>query len=279
MKGTMKKNKVSTLLFHRVHPVRDVMWDPIDPARFEFILRFLKKKYTVLPLLEILDSTPAYTKKPLAAVTFDDGYRDFIDYSVPIMDQLKIPSSMYVVTDCISNDKPTWTFEMDYLFFNTHKLQIDWSFDIGFLPGKFRKNKFANKKELIAFCLEFKQYLKIIAEENRKILTRDLFRSFNDVTIPRGLMMNWNEVNQIINAGIEVGSHTVTHPPLATISKPDLERELQLSKSEYFKYTGKDPRVIAYPVGSCNEQVNTVLNLFSLKTYACCHLSLSWLAS
>ena len=251
----MKKNKVSILLFHRVHPVRDVMWDPMEPARFEYILRFLKKNYTVLPLLEILDSTPAYTKKPLAAVTFDDGYRDFIDYSVPIMDQLKIPSSMYVVTDCISNDKPTWTFEMDYLFFNTHKLQIDWSFDIGFLPRKFRKKKFENKKELIAFCLEFKQYIKIIAEENRKILIQDLFRSFNDVTIPTGLMMNWNEVNQIINAGIEVGSHTVTHPPLATISKPDLERELQLSKSEYFKYTGRDPRVIAYPVGSCNEQV------------------------
>ena len=251
----MKKNKVSILLFHRVHPVRDVMWDPIDPARFEFILRFLKKNYTVLPLLEILDSTPAYTKKPLAAVTFDDGYRDFIDYSVPIMDQLKIPSSMYVVTDCISNDKPTWTFEMDYLFFNTHKLQIDWSFNIGFLPRRFRKNKFANKKELIAFCLEFKQYIKIIADENRKILIQDLFRSFNDVTVPRGLMMNWNEVNQIINAGIEVGSHTVTHPPLATISKPDLERELQLSKSEHFKYTGRDPRVIAYPVGSCNEHV------------------------
>ena len=163
-----KHNKVSILLFHRVHPVRDVMWDPIDPARFEFILRFLKKNYTVLPLLEILDTTPAYTKKPLAAVTFDDGYRDFIDYSVPIMDQLKIPSSMYVVTDCISNDKPTWTFEIDYLFFNTHKLQIDWSFDIGFLPRKFRKNKFVNKKELIAFCLEFKQYIKIIAEENER---------------------------------------------------------------------------------------------------------------
>src|SRR6476646_10390283 len=114
MKSTMKKNKVSILLFHRVHPVRDVMWDPIAPARFEFILRFLKKNYTVLPLLEILDTTPHYTKKPLAAVTFDDGYRDFIDYSVPIMDRLKIPSSMYVVTDCISNDKPTWTFEMDY---------------------------------------------------------------------------------------------------------------------------------------------------------------------
>lgn len=251
----MKKNKVAILLFHRVLPVRDVMWDPIDPARFEFILRFLKKNYTVLPLLEILDSTPAYTKKPLAAVTFDDGYRDFIDYSVPIMDRLKIPSSMYIVTDCISNDKPTWTFEMDYLFFNTHKLQIHWSFDISFLPRRFRKNKFANKKELIAFCLEFKQYIKIIAEENRKILIQDLFRSFNDVTVPGGLMMNWNDVNQIINAGIEVGSHTVTHPPLTTISKPDLERELQWSKSEYFKHTGKDPRVIAYPVGSCNEQV------------------------
>lgn len=251
----MKKNKATILLFHRVHPVRDVMWDPMDPKRFENILKFVKQNYTVLPLLEILDTKPALIKKPLAAITFDDGYKDFIEYSLPIMDRLKIPSSIYVVTDCISKNKPTWTFEVDYLFFNTNKLQIDWTIDTSFLPDDFKKDKFINKQELIAFCLKFKQYIKKIPEEKRRILLQDLLRSFNDVTIPADLMMSWKEVKQIINEGVEVGSHTVTHPPLATLSKADLDKELQESKAEFFNNTGINTRVISYPVGSYNQQV------------------------
>ena len=251
----MKKNNASILLFHRVHPVRDVMWDPMDLKHFEDILKFVKKNYTVLPLLEILNTKPAPVKRPLAAITFDDGYRDFIEYSLPIMDSLKIPSSIYVVTDCVSKNRPTWTFEVDYLFFNTSKLQIDWTIETNFLPDELRKDKFVNKKELIAFCINFKQYIKKIPEEKRTILLQDLFRSFNDVTVPGDLMMNWKEVKQIIYAGVEVGSHTVTHPPLATLSGADLDRELQLSKAEFLNYTGTNTSVISYPVGSYNQQV------------------------
>ncbi|MEO6231587.1 MAG: polysaccharide deacetylase family protein [Ferruginibacter sp.] len=248
-------DKASILLFHRVHAVRDVMWDPMDPKRFEYVLKFVKKNYTILPLLEILDTNIKSNKKPLAAITFDDGYRDFIEYSMPIMDRLKIPSSMYVVTDCITNDRPTWTFEVDYLFFNTKKLQINWNTDTSILPVEFRKSKFVNKKEMIAFCFQFKQFIKKIPEQNRLDLIEDLFNSFDDVVIPTGLMMNWKEVNEIISAGVEVGSHTVTHPPLATLSEAQMDKELQMSREEFFKNTGVNPRVISYPVGSYNEQV------------------------
>jgi peptidoglycan/xylan/chitin deacetylase (PgdA/CDA1 family) len=251
----MKKNKVVILLFHRVHPVRDIMWDPMDPKRFKTLIKYFKKRYTVLPLLEILDSGGINSKKPLAAITFDDGYKDFIEYSLPIMDELKTPSSMYIVTEGISKDKPTWTFEIDYLFYNTQKVQINWSLDTAFMPDKFQKNKFSNKKERIAFCLKFKQYIKVIPDEKRKILIRDIFRSFNDVNIPSGLMMTWKDVNQILNAGVEVGSHTVTHPPLATLTSVDLESELQQSRSAYFENTGKFPRIISYPLGSYSPQV------------------------
>ncbi len=250
-------DKASILLFHRVHPNRDIMWDPMDPKRFEFILKFVKKNYTILPLLEILDSNIKPKKKPLAAITFDDGYRDFIEYSMPIMDRLKIPSSIYVVTDCITNDRPTWTFEVDYLFFNTKKLQINWNTDTSILPVELRKSKFVNKQEMIRFCFQFKQFVKKIAEQKRLDLIRDLFNSFDDVVVPKGLMMNWKEVNEIITAGVEVGSHTVTHPPLATLTEDQMDRELQLSRNEFLKYTGVNSPVISYPVGSYNELVKS----------------------
>lgn len=171
------------------------------------------------------------------------------------MDELKIPCSMYVVTECISKDKPTWTFEIDYLFYNTRKLQIDWTTDVSFIPPEFRKTKFENNKELISFCLKFKQYIKIIPEEKREMLIQDLFNSFNDVHIPSGLMMNWEEINQIMNAGVEVGSHSVTHPPLSTLNTTSLKKELQQSREDFFKYTSSCPRIISYPLGIYNQNV------------------------
>ncbi len=261
----MKQNKVSILLFHRVHPVRDVMWDPMDPKRFKSILKYCAKKYSVLPLLEILESKGISSKKPAASITFDDGYKDFIDYSLPIMNELKVPSSMYVVTECISKNRPTWTYEVDYLFYHTKKLQIDWSIDTSFMSLKFQKNKFATKKELIAFCLKFKQHLKIISHEKRRVLIEDLFRSFNDVTIPTDLMMNWSDVNQVVASGVEVGSHSATHPPLATLDNIDLEEELAQSRLEYFKYTNALPQIISYPLGIYNQKVKEASMLAGYK--------------
>ena len=257
----MKPNKATLWLFPRVQPRRDVMWAHLDPGRFERILKYVKKNYTILPLLEILDTKPLNVRKPLAAITFDDGYRDFLEYSLPIMDQLKIPSAIYIVTDCITNNKPTWTFEVDYLFYHTGKLQIVWNFDTQILPLNFRQNKFGSKDELLSFCLKFKQYIKKIPEESRKQIMEDLFNSFDDVTIPDNLMMNWSEINQIIQSGVDVGSHTVKHPPLATLNKAGIDKELQQSRSDFFNYTGTMPKVISYPVGSYNQEVKDAAKL------------------
>ena len=250
----MNNNRATILLFHRVQPVRDAMWDPMDPAKFKRILKFVKKKYTVLPLLEILHQKPV-VKKPVAAITFDDGYRDFIEYSLPIMESLHIPSSLYIITDCISKGKPTWTFEVDYLFSHTSRLKIEWSQDMHFLPENLRQDSFVGKTELIKFCMVFKQYIKKVPAEKRNILIGDLFRSFDDVSIPGNLMMDWAEVKQVISAGVEVGSHTVTHSPLATLEPDELETELRCSRSAFFAHTSALPEVISYPVGSYNQQV------------------------
>ncbi len=87
------------------------------------------------------------------------------------------------------------------------------------------------------------------------MLIQDLFNSFNDVHIPSGLMMNWEEINQIMNVGVEVGSHSVTHPPLSTLNTTRLKKELQQSREDFFKYTSSYPRIISYPLGIYNQNV------------------------
>lgn len=54
---------------------------------------------------------------------------------------------------------------------------------------------------------------------------------------------------------IEIGSHTVDHKALATLSEENIERELSSSKKALEDLTGKKVDVIAYPAGSYDDRV------------------------
>ena len=118
---------IKIFLFHRVSPQRDILWDPIAPEKFDQIIRFISKNYEVVQLEKAILEPPRKTDKPFAAFVFDDGYRDFILYALPILKKYNCPTSMYVVTDCIEQQLPPWTYILDYHFIHSKilKLQLD----------------------------------------------------------------------------------------------------------------------------------------------------------
>ena len=59
--------------------------------------------------------------------------------------------------------------------------------------------------------------------------------------------LNWNEVHELDNAGIEFGSHTVNHPKLVELSKTEIHTELSESKQRIENELGKPTHSFAYP--------------------------------
>ena len=252
------KQDKAILLFHRVLPERDPLWDPIDPALFKQTLKYVSKNFHVVTLDEILFEKNVSSSKPLCALTFDDGYRDFIDHAIPILDKEKISASMFLVTDCIDKGIPTWTYIVDHIFANSNKME--WAgFDPAELPEEYSKMKWETKQEKIDYCRKFKQYIKWIPSTKRDIIIKSLLENFNDTTYPPNMMMTWDEVRQIQAAGFGIGSHSVTHPSLATIEDKDAIRfELAQSKKRIKEETGFDSTVFSYPVGSYDERVKEI---------------------
>src|SRR5688572_27119279 len=107
--------KIKIFLFHRINPVRDPLWDPMDPAHFRRVMGYLKNQFDIFKLEDMILKPQEFVnvKKPLAAVVFDDGYRDFIDYAMPVLSELSINASMYIITDTASTGTPTWTYMLD----------------------------------------------------------------------------------------------------------------------------------------------------------------------
>lgn len=252
------KQTAVVLLLHRVLPVRDTMWDPMDPQLFEQVLQYVQRNFHALPLNELLFDRPRYSAKPLAAITFDDGYRDFIDYSIPLLKKYQLPASMFVTTDCIDQNLPTWTYVLDYYFENTSVKSLSSSFDNSKFPQSLKATRWNAAAERIAFGKKIKQYLKWVPAAVRKKAIAEILASFNDIELKGGMMMNWEEVKQIHAAGYEVGPHSVSHPTLATIEDDaELNYELQHAGGRLKEKTGIDSTVFSYPCGSYDERVKT----------------------
>ena len=247
--------KASIFLFHRVSPQRDKLWDPLSLERFDEILKYLKSKFEIHSAEKILgESDKLRNKKSLAAIVFDDGYKDYIEYALPILKKHELPSSMYVVTSCVENGIPPWTYVLDNAFANTKKGKLD--IDSSLLPSELRNTIWKNQSDKIAYAKKFKPFLKQVKDGVRKDLVEQTINSLNDVETPQNLMMNWKEINEIKSAGTIIGSHTVTHPLLAKIeNETEIESELYLSAMKIKENTGEFPLTISYPIGSFDERV------------------------
>lgn len=67
--------------------------------------------------------------------------------------------------------------------------------------------------------------------------------------------MSWDMLREIAERGVEIGSHTVSHPHLTQLSDDELDRELRDSRSRIEDKLGRPARLLAYPYGEHDARV------------------------
>jgi peptidoglycan/xylan/chitin deacetylase (PgdA/CDA1 family) len=72
------------------------------------------------------------------------------------------------------------------------------------------------------------------------------------------LTLNWDGLRGLVERGIEVGSHTVSHPHLTRLTDLELERELRESRERLESELGRRCRYLAYPDGDHDARVRAV---------------------
>jgi peptidoglycan/xylan/chitin deacetylase (PgdA/CDA1 family) len=244
----LKVNRpVYNFLFHRVHPERDQLWDPMDPQLFESCLKYIRKKFQVCQI-ENIEKTDLTSSQPVCTISFDDGYKDNIVYASDLLAKYNMPASFYVVTDCINNNVPTWTYIFDYYFSHSQLSQVDIHFD--FIPEIYHIQSFSTPAKKLEYAQKLKPILKQISNRSRQVFLDHLQKAFYDVEMP-AMMMSWKDINELKNSGHQVGSHSVSHPMFENIDdEQELFAELNNSALTIEKETGVFPLTISYPIGS-----------------------------
>lgn len=68
--------------------------------------------------------------------------------------------------------------------------------------------------------------------------------------------MDWDALRALAERGVEVGSHTVSHPRLTTLGDEELRRELVASRERLEDELGRPCRYLAYPYGDEDGRVH-----------------------
>jgi len=79
--------------------------------------------------------------------------------------------------------------------------------------------------------------------------------------------MEWRQLKELAKAGVEMGSHSLTHPNLANLPSADVTRELTESKDLIEVWTGSTVNKFAYPYGVYTEEVMKIVKQYYSYAY------------
>lgn len=256
-----KKERIPVLVFHKIIPEYDEIWPGIHPKLFEEILILLKKHYTILPIGDLyLKET--YELKNACFITFDDGYKDYLDYAYPILKKQSVPSALFVLPYQITNRGHIWTSAI--IFFVKHYSIIE--IDEFFTKRKIKIN-FSDKDDYFKINLDITIHLCNLGQVQRMNTIHDLREKFvADKRIIENELLSFDELRLLDPELVSVASHSLTHPSFKKETDAVfIETELKESKKIIENETGQRVNAFAFPFAKYNEaSLSLAKNIYKL---------------
>ncbi len=235
------------IMYHRI--TEAAYTSGLPPTEFEKQINYLRNHFRVVSIETLLHELRTNNLQPYTiAITFDDGHRDFYEYAWPILKKYNLPASLYITTGFVNGDVWLWPDRLKYVMINSSKKQISIA-PLGHLS--FEANKFSSSWNLLGdYCLT---------------LTSELRESFIDklaqvavceVPIQPAapfLPVTWGQLKEMVAEGLDVGSHTVTHPILSGLDYKIITHELTNSAHIINRELGYNVHGICYPNGRLSD--------------------------
>jgi peptidoglycan/xylan/chitin deacetylase (PgdA/CDA1 family) len=247
------------LTLHRVlpHELREQYPIPelaVTPEELRWVLSCVVRHFavdTVSRAYERLNS--GADRKPLLALSFDDGQLDNFVHGVPILDEFGIKASFYVPTDYIGGGRLLWH---DAAGFAWAAMMQE--------PGACRA--FAEEFGLSAggartLSVEgFLAELKRFDVQARTSILAQLESRFAAPVPAWARLMTWEEIAALHKDGHEIGAHGRTHELLPHLDAQHQGTEIEGSRTAIEAVLGVAPCSFCYPNGSYDEQTLAAVN-------------------
>jgi len=232
---------------------RILMWHGISPrmaARFERELRFLRRNFEVVPLgalVNALAEGPAATAGKVA-LTFDDGLRNNVTVAYPILKRLGMPATFYVCGQLAETRQWLWNHEMRQ---RLRRLEGPALSRLGRALGQGGADREGLIKWMKGLPLaeRGRAEAKVRWATPRFVPTAEERVEFD--------VAGWDDLHSLDPRLVTIGSHSLTHPILPSLTAQELEREVGESRRRLEERLQRAVELFAYPNGDQNAAVRT----------------------
>ena len=247
--------------YHYCHPPGDAFLKgtkSITPEDFDRQIRTLTQNFACTTMSELMNPA-ADLPETVAVVTFDDGFKDVVEYALPVLQRWGIPATVY----CSSGPL------VEGCMMNVHRVHL--------LQAKLGVLAFRQAFEQAVTALNparidqahldvqnlypydddatrrFKRLLNFeLPSSTIETVLTQLFAQFigpdSDV-VPR-LYLSHDDLHRCQDAGLEIGAHGHRHLVHSRLTDEEQRRELQIP-AEYFNHTyGVRDLHYSYPYGA-----------------------------
>ena len=274
MAGISNRRYVRILAYHRVLDIDEQTY-PFDcelisasVRDFERQMEHVCSRYRVVTFADLEEYEQNNERIPenTLIITFDDGYADNYEQAFPILERYGHKAVFFLSTDYIGTDTPFWFERLAYL---VKKGMVDTSrLDLGpcaGIAGKWRDHRGVLPQEGLYHAvirLPNRDRLRLLRqiEEGMPPLPKD------EAALVRPL--TWDQVRQMADHGMEIGSHTRSHLILGNGSPGEVAQELEVSRRTIEEQISRPVRAVSYPIASYDFAINPlVIKLVQLAGY------------
>ena len=275
-----KQSELLILMYHRILPADDpraIIEEPgmmVTPETFRLHMSLIKPLFTTMHLSQWLEMKNSGQPLPdrACAITFDDGWADNYEFAYPILKDLDIPATIFLVSDLIGTNSSFWPERLSRLLTRIAEQPTFWS------------DESLNWIRQFPVSYEFSENSRIAPDQEQLSEIIAAAKSLSDDEIHRRLdlieqqlkfdtnpaqadLLNWSQVDEMCQSNIiEIGSHTCHHTRLTDDKSPDvLRHEIAGSKQTISDKTGISVNTFCYPNGDYSAAAKDLVE----QHYAC----------
>lgn len=240
------------LTFHHVRPealslLPENAGLSITPDFLEAVILLLRRlDYDIIPLEALAErlANPA-PARPVAVLTFDDGYRDNRDFALPVLRHHGAPFTLFVCSGFAERSAPLWWLDLEEAVLKLERIRLE-------LPGGEFEARATDQAAKLALLRALYWRLRECDEPTLLTAVASLAREAGVDQAARiaALCMDWDELRDFAAEPLAaIGAHTLSHPRLAKLGEEEARAEIAGSRDRILSELGIDARHFAYPVG------------------------------
>jgi len=237
---------------HHVRPRRDAEFQPnrhleVTPQFLRATLEHLRAHDVELITLDAMHQrlVEANFSRRFACFTFDDGYRDTLDYAYPIFHRHGLPLAVYVPTDFPDGRGDLWWLALEKVILNVPHLEAK-------IDGGLRQLRCTTPADKDGAYRRLYRWLRSIDEVDARALVRELCAkaALDCSRLCAESTMSWPQIRRLAaDPLVAIGAHTRRHYALAKLTFAEAHAEMEESVRRIERETGKPCRHFSYPYG------------------------------